>query len=139
MTSVVLPEEIVIIPKFLMFHIVPDWLFGYSLINTWWPLILPSWVGGGAFNVFLMRQFLMQLPRELDEAATLDGAGPFRILWNVLLPMLAKGTNCLSKSAAVGSKHCGGMRLFGKMLDQAVPGARGAPPSAAMAEAHPGR
>ncbi len=87
LSTLVLPEEIVIIPKFLMFHIVPDWLFGYSLINTWWPLILPSWVGGGAFNVFLMRQFLMQLPRELDEAATIDGAGPVRILWNVLLPL----------------------------------------------------
>lgn len=87
LSTLVLPEEVVIIPKFLMFHIVPDRLFGQSLINTWWPLILPSWIGGGAFNVFLMRQFLMQLPRELDEAAKIDGAGPFRILWNVLLPL----------------------------------------------------
>jgi multiple sugar transport system permease protein len=87
LSTLVLPEEVVIIPKFLMFHIVPDRLFGQSLINTWWPLILPSWIGGGAFNVFLMRQFLMQLPRELDEAAEIDGAGPFRILWAVLLPL----------------------------------------------------
>ena len=87
LSTLVLPEEVVIIPKFLMFHIVPDRLFGQSLINTWWPLILPSWIGGGAFNVFLMRQFLMQLPRELDEAAKIDGAGPFRILWSVLLPL----------------------------------------------------
>jgi len=87
LSTLVLPEEVVIIPKFLMFHIIPDRLFGQSLINTWWPLILPSWVGGGAFNVFLMRQFLMQLPRELDEAAKIDGAGPFRILWWVLLPL----------------------------------------------------
>ena len=83
----VLPEEVVIIPKFLMFHIIPEMLFGYSWINTWWPLILPSWIGGGAFNVFLLRQFLMQLPRDLDEAATIDGAGPFRILWSILLPL----------------------------------------------------
>jgi multiple sugar transport system permease protein len=86
-STLVLPEEVVIIPKFLMFHIVPERLFGQSWINTWWPLILPSWIGGGAFNVFLMRQFLMQLPRELDEAATIDGAGYFRILWSVLLPL----------------------------------------------------
>jgi multiple sugar transport system permease protein len=87
LSTLVLPEEVVIIPKFLMFHIIPERLFGQSWINTWWPLILPSWIGGGAFNVFLMRQFLMQLPRELDEAATIDGAGYVRILWSVLLPL----------------------------------------------------
>jgi multiple sugar transport system permease protein len=87
LSTLVLPEEVVIIPKFLMFHIIPEMLFGYSWINTWWPLILPSWIGGGAFNVFLLRQFLLQLPRDLDEAATIDGAGPFRILWSILLPL----------------------------------------------------
>jgi multiple sugar transport system permease protein len=87
LSTLVLPEEVVIIPKFLMFHIVPEFLFGTSWINTWWPLILPSWIGGGAFNVFLLRQFFLQLPRDLDEAATLDGAGPFRILWSILLPL----------------------------------------------------
>jgi multiple sugar transport system permease protein len=87
LSTLVLPEEVVIIPKFLMFHLIPEKLFGQSWINTWWPLILPSWIGGGAFNVFLMRQFLLQLPRELDEAATIDGAGYFRILWSILLPL----------------------------------------------------
>jgi ABC-type glycerol-3-phosphate transport system permease component len=87
LSTLVVPEEVVIIPKFLMFTIVPEKLFGQSWANTWWPLILPSWIGGGAFNVFLMRQFLMQLPRDLDEAATIDGAGPFRILWSILLPL----------------------------------------------------
>jgi multiple sugar transport system permease protein len=87
LSTLVIPEEVVIIPKFLMFHIVPEYLFGHSWINTWWPLILPSWIGGGAFNVFLMRQFLMGLPRDLDEAAKIDGAGPFRILWSILLPL----------------------------------------------------
>ncbi|MCC7372279.1 MAG: carbohydrate ABC transporter permease [Chloroflexi bacterium] len=87
LSTLVIPEEVVIIPKFLMFHIVPEFLFGTSWINTWWPLILPSWIGGGAFNVFLLRQFLMQLPRDLDEAAKIDGAGPFRILWSILLPL----------------------------------------------------
>ena len=72
---------------FLVGAEIPEYLFGTSWINTWWPLILPSWIGGGAFNVFLLRQFLMQLPRDLDEAATIDGAGPFRILWSILLPL----------------------------------------------------
>lgn len=88
LSTLVLPEEVVIIPKFLMFHIVPEYLFGSSWNNTWWPLILPSWIGGGAFNIFLLRQFFLQLPRDLDEAATIDGAGPFRILWSILLPLI---------------------------------------------------
>ncbi len=87
LSTLVLPEEVVIIPKFLMFHLIPEKLFGHTWIDTWWPLILPSWIGGGAFNVFLMRQFLMQLPRELDEAALVDGAGYFRTLWSILLPL----------------------------------------------------
>jgi multiple sugar transport system permease protein len=87
LSTLVLPEEVVIIPKFLMFHLIPEALFGQTWIDTWWPLILPSWIGGGAFNVFLMRQFFLQLPRELDEAALVDGAGYFRILWSILLPL----------------------------------------------------
>ena len=87
LSTLVLPEEVVIIPKFLMFHLIPTALFGKSWIDTWWPLILPSWIGGGAFNVFLLRQFFLQIPRELDEAAVLDGAGPFQILFRVIMPL----------------------------------------------------
>jgi multiple sugar transport system permease protein len=87
LSTLVLPEEVVIIPKFLMFHIIPDALFGQTMIDTWWPLILPAWIGGSAFNVFLLRQFMMQIPRELDEAAVIDGADYFQILFRVLLPL----------------------------------------------------
>ena len=62
LSTLVLPEEVVIIPKFLMFHLVPEALIGQTLIDTWWPLILPSWFGGGAFAVFLLRQFFLQIP-----------------------------------------------------------------------------
>jgi multiple sugar transport system permease protein len=87
LSTLVLPEEVVLIPKFLMFNNVPRALIGQTLIDTWWPLILPSWFGGGAFNVFLLRQFFMQIPRELDEAAVLDGANSWDILWHILLPL----------------------------------------------------
>lgn len=87
LSTLVLPEEIVLIPKFLMFNNVPRALIGRTLIDTWWPLILPAWFGGGAFNVFLLRQFFMQIPRELDEAAVIDGANSWQILWHVLLPL----------------------------------------------------
>lgn len=87
LSTLVLPEEIVLIPKFLMFNNVPRALIGRTLVDTWWPLILPAWFGGGAFNVFLLRQFFMAIPKELDEAAVIDGANTFQILWNVILPL----------------------------------------------------
>jgi len=87
LSTLVLPEEVVIIPKFLMFTFVPDYLFGKPWIDTWWPLILPSWIGGGAFNVFLLRQFFMQIPRDLDDAAVIDGAGYGQILFRIILPL----------------------------------------------------
>src|SRR5436190_16901192 len=87
LSTLVLPEEIVLIPKFLLFNNVPRALIGQTLINTWWPLILPAWFGGGAFNVFLLRQFFMQIPKELDEAAYIDGANSWQILWHVILPL----------------------------------------------------
>jgi ABC-type glycerol-3-phosphate transport system permease component len=87
LATIVLPEEVVIIPKFLMFHYIPDWLFGSTWVDTYWPLILPSWFGGGAFAVFLLRQFFLQLPRELDEAALIDGANSWQIFWNIAVPL----------------------------------------------------
>ena len=87
LATLVLPEEVVLIPKFLMFNNIPRALFGQTLIDTWWPLILPSWFGGGAFAVFLLRQFFLQIPRELDEAAYIDGANSWQIFWNILLPL----------------------------------------------------
>jgi ABC-type glycerol-3-phosphate transport system permease component len=87
LSTLVLPEEVVIIPKFLMFHLVPQALLGTTLIDTWWPLIVPSWFGGGAFYVFLLRQFFLQIPRELDEAAKIDGASSWQTLFRVLLPL----------------------------------------------------
>lgn len=70
-----------------MFHLIPTAVLGQTLIDTWWPLILPSWFGGGAFSVFLLRQFFLQLPRELDEAALIDGASTAHIFWHILLPL----------------------------------------------------
>jgi multiple sugar transport system permease protein len=57
------------------------------------PLILPAFFGGGAFNIFLLRQFFLAIPRDLDEAAEIDGAGKLRIFLQIILP--------LSKSALI--------------------------------------
>lgn len=87
LATLILPEQVVLIPRFLMFHLIPTALTGQTMIDTWWPLILPSYFGGGAFSVFLLRQFFLQLPRELDEAATLDGAGTIQIFWRIVMPL----------------------------------------------------
>ncbi len=79
--TMMIPSTVTLIPQYLLF-------FKLKLINTYVPLTIGSWLGGSAFMIFLLRQFLMSIPRDLDEAATLDGAGPFRILWQVLVPLM---------------------------------------------------
>lgn len=79
--TMMLPAEVTLIPTYLLFKYL-DWL------NTLKPLWLPAWFGGGAFNIFLLRQFLLSLPRELDEAAIVDGASYPRILGSILLPLM---------------------------------------------------
>lgn len=56
-------------------------------IDTYWPLILQAFLGGGAYRIFLIRQFMKGIPHELDEAATIDGAGKIRIFFNIIMPL----------------------------------------------------
>ncbi|MEM7029299.1 MAG: carbohydrate ABC transporter permease [Chloroflexota bacterium] len=78
--TLILPDEVTLIPRFILFR----WL---KWLDTFLPLIVPNFFGG-AFFIFLLRQFMLTIPRELDEAAEIDGAGPLRILWSVLIPVL---------------------------------------------------
>ena len=80
--SMLLPPMVTLIPLYVV------WTQVFGLINTYWPLILPWLCGGGAFNIFLMRQFIMTIPRELDEAAMIDGAGRVRILLQIIVPSI---------------------------------------------------
>ncbi len=73
------PSQVTIIPLFLFFKQI-GWL------NTLLPLIVPSWFGH-AFMIFLMRQFTMTVPLDLDDAARIDGCDTFRIYWNVVVPL----------------------------------------------------
>lgn len=79
--TMMFPAQITLIPQFVLFHRL-GWL------NTFKPLTVPSFFGGGAFYIFLMRQFIMQLPRDLDEAALIDGANAFRVLTSILMPLM---------------------------------------------------
>jgi multiple sugar transport system permease protein len=79
--AIILPPAVVLIPQFIMWTKV-------HLVNTFYPLIIPFWFGGGAFNVFLLRQFYLTVPRDFDDAARIDGASYFRIYSQILLPFL---------------------------------------------------
>lgn len=79
LATMMLPGVVTMIPVFIIFKKI-DW------IGTFYPLWVPAWFGG-AFYIFLMRQYMMTLPIELDEAAKIDGASNFRILWQVIAPL----------------------------------------------------
>lgn len=79
LATIMVPFQVTLIPQFLLFN----WL---GWIDTFLPLIVPTFFGT-AFNVFLLRQFFRQIPRELDEAATLDGLGHFGIFFRIILPL----------------------------------------------------
>lgn len=80
--TILLPNMVTLLPLYVV------WTKGLGLGDTYWPLILPYLTGGGFFNIFLIRQFLMTIPKELDEAASIDGAGRMRILWTILVPSI---------------------------------------------------
>jgi multiple sugar transport system permease protein len=80
LATIMLPVEVTIIPQYVLF-------FNIGWIDTLAPLIVPLWFGGGAFNIFLIRQFIMSIPRDLDEAALVDGASYLQTLWFVILPL----------------------------------------------------
>lgn len=76
--TIFLPAFVTVIPTYTFFAKI-GW------VGTWLPLIVPSFFAN-AYDVFLLRQYFMTLPRELDEAAMIDGASPLRVLWSVIIP-----------------------------------------------------
>ncbi|HIR13434.1 MAG TPA: carbohydrate ABC transporter permease [Candidatus Choladousia intestinavium] len=80
MGSMMLPVAVTIIPTFLMFRRI-------GLTNSLIPLIIPAWLGGGAFYIFLLRQFFLSIPKDLDEAARIDGATHLQIYSKIILPL----------------------------------------------------
>lgn len=79
-STLMLPFAVTLIPTFIMWkHL--------GAVGTYIPLIVPAWFGGGAFNIFLLRQFFMGIPKELDEAAYMDGANPMQVFWRIIVPL----------------------------------------------------
>tara|TARA_R110002124_G_scaffold1797_17_gene11560 strand:- start:17950 stop:18843 length:894 start_codon:yes stop_codon:yes gene_type:complete len=80
MMTLMIPYHVVLIPQYLLF-------LNLGWVDTYLPLIVPKFLAGDAFFIFLMIQFFRQLPRDLDEAAMIDGCSPFKICWAIIMPL----------------------------------------------------
>ncbi len=80
MMTLMIPYHVVLIPQYLLF-------LNLGWVDSYLPLIVPQFLAGDAFFIFLMVQFFRQLPRELDEAAMIDGCSPFKIYWAIIMPL----------------------------------------------------
>src|SRR4051812_25634394 len=78
--SIMLPHHVTVVPQYIMFN-------KLDMINTIWPIVAPKFLAPDAFFIFLMVQFIRPLPRELDEAASIDGAGHWRTFVQVIMPL----------------------------------------------------
>ena len=78
LATIMLSSQVTLVPTYILFTRI-----GWT--GTWLPLIVPHFFAN-AYNVFLLRQYFLTIPRDLDEAAMIDGAGPFRILRSVIVP-----------------------------------------------------
>lgn len=80
LSTMMIPAQALIVPQYVLFNRV-DW------IGTFNPIIIPGFFAGGAAMIFLLRQFMAQIPRELDEAALMDGASHVQVWWHIILPL----------------------------------------------------
>ena len=81
LATMMIPPQALIVPQYVFFNKL-DW------IGTFNPIIIPGYFAGGAAMVFLLRQSMAQIPKELDESAFVDGANHFQIFWEVVLPLV---------------------------------------------------
>jgi multiple sugar transport system permease protein len=80
LAAMMLPDQVSALPRFLLFR-------AFGMVDTFWPLVLPTVLGGAPFFVFLFRQYFRALPAELGEAARLDGCSSWQAYWRVFLPL----------------------------------------------------
>ena len=81
LATIMLPASVTLIPMFLFWTRI-------GLVPSFWPLLIPTWFGGGVYNTFLLRQFMLTIPKELDEAAYIDGANSYQILVQIYIPLM---------------------------------------------------
>ncbi len=93
--TMMIPNEVTMVPRFILFK-------QLGWVNTLGPLIVPAWFGY-PFFIFLLRQFFMGIPRELDEAAYMDGASFLRVFWNVILPLSKPALGAVAIFSFIGN------------------------------------
>jgi multiple sugar transport system permease protein len=99
LATLFVPSVVLLVPLYLTVLDPP--LVGASMLNTFWAVWLPA--GANAFNVLLMQRFFANLPREIFEAARVDGAGPYRLFWSIVLPMSRPIIGVVSVFAVIAS------------------------------------
>jgi multiple sugar transport system permease protein len=80
MATMILPNEVTLIPTYMLFN-------RLGWVDSYLPLIVPRFFGGGAFSIFLFRQFFASIPKDLRDASKIDGCGPMRFYWRILIPL----------------------------------------------------
>jgi multiple sugar transport system permease protein len=96
MSTIILPYFTTLIPNFILWK-------SLGLTDSYLPMTVPAWFsigtasiyGGGMFNIFLLRQFFRTIPKEIDEAANVDGAGHMKVLLTILLPLSKPALICI--------------------------------------------
>ncbi|MBN1565294.1 MAG: carbohydrate ABC transporter permease [Anaerolineae bacterium] len=96
MSTLMIPYQATLVPQYVMFHQL-HW------IRTFNPITIPGFFAGGASLIFLLRQFMMGLPKELDEAAMIDGANPLQIWWYIIMPLSRPAVATISVFLFVGT------------------------------------
>ncbi|MGC4191649.1 MAG: carbohydrate ABC transporter permease [Thermomicrobiales bacterium] len=94
-STMMLPPQVTMIPVYLLWNETP-------LMGTWWPLIIPNFLGS-AFSIFLLRQFFRGIPNDLLDAARIDGASEARIYWDIVLPLARPALATVGLFAFVGT------------------------------------
>jgi ABC-type glycerol-3-phosphate transport system permease component len=98
LSTMMMPGVITLVPSYFIF-VKLGW------VDTLLPLIVPTWLGGGAFNIFLLRQFFLSIPGELGDAAAIDGAGTFRTIFQIYVPLAKPAIAAVAIMTFIGTWH----------------------------------
>jgi multiple sugar transport system permease protein len=89
LATTMIPGQVTMVPTFLIFK-------SLGWVDTFLPLVVPAFFGGGAFSIFLLRQYMMTVPHELDDAAKIDGCGFFGIFGRIVIPLIKPALGCVA-------------------------------------------
>ena len=96
LSTMMLPGVVTLVPQFIMWR-------ELKLVDTYDPLVLGAWFAWGPSYTFLLRQFFMSIPREIEEAARIDGANAFQIYWRIMLPLVKPALLAIAVLSFIGN------------------------------------